>query len=128
MDRTPRTVVTDSLSCGLGLSGIPAYISPWFIAPHILPGSANPVSISIMQFRLINVVDCLAISLSLYLLSVFRDHIRRGLPDSLGPPSRPIIGNLLDVIKAKESPWITYTEMSKKYGRRNILVTQVHSG
>jgi hypothetical protein len=82
-----------------------------------------------MQFSLINVIDCLAISLSLYLLADFRDHKRRrGLPCPLGPPSWPIIGNLLDVRKAKEAPWITYAEMSKKYGRRNIFVTQVHSG
>ncbi|KAF8504863.1 cytochrome P450 [Russula emetica] len=70
-----------------------------------------------MQFLLINVINCLAISLSLYLLVVFRDYRRRrGLPYPLGPPSWPIIGNLLDVPKAKEAPWIKYAEMSKKYG------------
>jgi hypothetical protein len=83
-----------------------------------------------MQFSLINIIDCgLAISLFLYLLAVFRDYRRRrGFPYPVGPPSWPMIGNLLDVLKAKEAPWITYAEMSKKYGRRNILVTQVHSG
>ena len=82
-----------------------------------------------MQFLLINVIDCLAISLFLYLLAAFRDHrARRGLPYPPGPPSRPIIGNLLDVPKAKEAPWIKYAEMSKKYGRRQNLVTQVYSG
>ena len=82
-----------------------------------------------MQFLLINVIDFLAISLSLYLLAVFRDHRRqRGLPNPLGPPPLPIIGNLLDVLKAKKTPWVAYAEMSKKYGRHDILVTKCYSG
>jgi hypothetical protein len=68
-----------------------------------------------MQFLLVNAFDCLAISLFLYLLVVFRDHRRRGgLPYPPGPPSWPIIGNLLDV--PKDTPWIAYADMSKKYG------------
>jgi len=79
-----------------------------------------------MQFLLINVINCLAISLSLYLLVVFRDYRRRrGLPYPLGPPSWPIIGNLLDVPKAKEAPWIKYAEMSKKYG--DVICLRVFS-
>lgn len=81
-----------------------------------------------MQSLLINVIDCVTTALSLYLLVVFQEHRgRRGLPYPPGPPSWPIIGNLLDLPKAKEAPWITYAEMSKKYGRRNILVSQVYS-
>ena len=73
-----------------------------------------------MQFLLINAVDCLAISLSLYLLVVFRDRRRRGgLPYPPGPPARPIIGNLLDV--PKNAPWSAYADMSKKYGMRNTF-------
>ena len=77
-----------------------------------------------MQFLLINAVDCLVVSLSLYLFVVFRDHRRRGgLSYPPGPPSWPIIGNLLDV--PKDAPWIGYADMSKKYGRHNILETPV---
>jgi len=64
--------------------------------------------------------DCLAISLFLYILVRFRDHRRRaGLPYPPGPPSWPIIGNLLDV--PKENPWSAYADMSKKYGTHNFL-------
>ncbi len=73
-----------------------------------------------MQLLLINAVDCLAISLFLYLLIVFRDHRRRGgLPYPPGPPPRPIIGNILDI--PKDAPWIAYVNMSKKYGAHNNL-------
>ena len=71
-----------------------------------------------MQFLLINVLDCLAISLFLYLLVDFRNRRSRGwLSYPPGPPSWPIIGNLLDV--PKETPWSEYADMSKTYGRRN---------
>ncbi|KAH9976333.1 CyP450 monooxygenase [Lactifluus volemus] len=54
-------------------------------------------------------------SICFYLLITFRDHKRRrGLPYPPGPPSYPIIGNLLDV--PKESPWAKYADISKKYG------------
>ena len=52
----------------------------------------------------------------LYLLTVFRDHKRRGgLPYPPGPPLRPLTGNLLDI--QKDAPWAAYADMSKKYGR-----------
>jgi hypothetical protein len=74
-----------------------------------------------MQFSLTNAVDALAISLLLYLLVVLSNRRRRrgGLPLPPGPPTWPIIGNLLDV--PKKAPWIAYSEMSKKYGRHLIL-------
>jgi hypothetical protein len=76
-----------------------------------------------MRSLLINTVDALAISLFLYLLVTFRDRTRRkGLPYPPGPPSYPIIGSLFDIPKDKQ-PWIAYTDMSKKYGRHNILGT-----
>jgi hypothetical protein len=62
-------------------------------------------------------INALAFFFFLYLLIVFRDHKRRrGLPYPPGPPSRPIIGNLLDI--PKDAPWSAYADMSKKYGRR----------
>ena len=77
-----------------------------------------------MRLLLINVLDFLAISCFIYLLVVFRDHRRRrGLPYPPGPPSRPIIGNLLDF--PKDMPWSAYAEMSKKYGMGVILGTLV---
>ena len=73
-----------------------------------------------MQLLIINIFDCLAISCFIFLLVVFRDHRRRrGLPYPPGPPSRPIIGNLLDF--PKDMPWSVYAEMSKKYGMCIIL-------
>ena len=75
-----------------------------------------------MRFLLISAVDSLAISLFLYLLVIFRDRRRRkGLSYPPGPSSWPIIGNFFDI--PKEKPWIAYADMSKKYGRCNILGT-----
>ena len=69
---------------------------------------------------LINAFDCIAILIFLYLLVNFRGRRRRGgLSYPPGPPSWPIIGNLLDIPKGKS--WIAYVDMSKKYGKRNIL-------
>jgi hypothetical protein len=86
---------------------------------HIVPlHTASPV----MRFLLISAIDTLAISLFLYLLVKFRCRRRRkGLPYPPRPPSWPIIGNFFDM--PKDEPWIAYTDMSKKYGRHNILGT-----
>ena len=82
------------------------------------PQTASPV----MPFLPINAIDSLAISLFLYLLVKFRDRRRRkGLSYPPGPPLWPIIGNFFDI--PKEKPWIAYMDMSKKYGRCNILGT-----
>jgi hypothetical protein len=62
-------------------------------------------------------INALAFFSFLYLLAVFRNYKRRrGLPYPPGPPSRPIIGNLLDI--PKDTPWTVYADMSKKYGMR----------
>jgi len=71
-----------------------------------------------------NVVDLLAASLFLYLFVKFRGHVaRKGNSYPPGPPSWPIVGNLLDV--PKEAPWMAYRDMSKKYGTRHSLVTLI---
>ncbi|KAI9445943.1 cytochrome P450 [Lactarius indigo] len=68
-----------------------------------------------MSISLVTAIDCLALSVFLYILLAFRDHKRRGgFPYPPGPPSWPVIGNLLDVPKL--SPWLGYADMSKKYG------------
>jgi hypothetical protein len=69
---------------------------------------------------LINVLDLLALSSFFCLFVAFYGHIRRGghsYPP--GPPSLPIVGNLLDVLN--EAPWLAYTDMARKYGSDNIL-------
>jgi len=83
------------------------------------PTSPSPATGAIMPFSFINTIDCLAFSLLLYLFFSLRDNRRRkGIPYPPGPLSLPIIGNILDV--PKEAPWITYADMSKKYGRGNF--------
>ena len=73
-----------------------------------------------MRLLLINSIDALAISLFLYLLVAFRNsRRRRGLSYPPGPPSWPISGNFLAIPKAE--PWIAYTDMSKKYGKYDVL-------
>ncbi|KAH9042935.1 cytochrome P450 [Lactarius deliciosus] len=75
-----------------------------------------------MPISLITAIDCLALSTFLYILFAFRDHRRRrGSPYPPGPPSWPVIGNLLDV--PKFSPWLAYANTSKKYG--DIVCLQV---
>ena len=75
-----------------------------------------------MRFLLTNAVEILAISLFLYLLVNLCDRRKRKhLSYPPGPPAWPIIGNFFDI--PKDKPWITYTNMSKKYGRSNILGT-----
>ncbi|KAI9437411.1 cytochrome P450 [Lactarius psammicola] len=70
----------------------------------------------------VTAIDCLALSAFLYVLFAFRDHRkRRGFPYPPGPPSWPLIGNLLDVPKL--SPWSAYAKMSKKYG--DVMCLQV---
>src|SRR6266851_10050096 len=45
----------------------------------------------------------------------FRDYQKRGgLPYPPGPRPLPVIGNLLDI--PRESSWLAYTQLAKKYG------------
>ena len=71
-------------------------------------------SISDMGFFL-TAIDVVMASTFLYILAAFQDHRRRrGLPYPPGPTRWPIIGNLLN--SSKQSPWIAYTDMSRKHG------------
>ena len=75
-----------------------------------------------MQLLPTNAFVYLAIFILLYLIVFFRDRRRRLSYQRMyppGPPSRPIIGHLLDV--PKDAPWIAYTEMSRIYGMHNYL-------
>ena len=64
---------------------------------------------------LVFVLDLFAALSFIAALWAIRDHRRRkGLPYPPGPPSLPIIGNLLDI--PKEFSWLAYTRFSKKYG------------
>ncbi|KAH9016878.1 cytochrome P450 [Lactarius hengduanensis] len=75
-----------------------------------------------MLTSLVTAINCLALSSFLYILFAFRDHRRRrGSPYPPGPPSWPVIGNLLDIPKL--SPWLAYANMSKKYG--DVMCFQV---
>ena len=74
-----------------------------------------------MQSFLVNAFDCFAALFFVYLLVQFRDRRRRGgLPYPPGPPSWPIIGNLLDIPQGPA--WRSFADMSKKYGNCNVLI------
>src|SRR5579863_6067211 len=90
---------------------------------YIVPTFPPQATSAIMPFPFINTTDFLASSLLLYFFFSLRDHRRRrGLPYPPCPLSLPILGNILDV--PKETPWITYADMSKKYGRGNTLMAK----
>jgi hypothetical protein len=69
---------------------------------------------------LVVVLDLFAALLFVAALWAIRDHRRRGgLPYPPGPPSLPIIGNLLDI--PREFSWLAYTRFSKKHGTSLLL-------
>jgi hypothetical protein len=64
---------------------------------------------------LMMIIDLFAfISLFVVLLSIRDYRRRRGLLFPPGPRPLPLIGNLLDV--PNKFSWLTYTELSRKYG------------
>jgi hypothetical protein len=82
----------------------------------------SPVSLSLWPqspFAQIHVLDVAVIlSFLLAFCITHRYQRRRGLRYPPGPPGWPIIGNLLDT--SLSSPWLTYTESSKKYGMSDL--------
>jgi hypothetical protein len=61
------------------------------------------------------IVDILVLVLSLAAFLAIRDYQRRqGLPYPPGPRPLPLIGNIIDI--PREFAWLTYTQLSKKYG------------
>jgi hypothetical protein len=64
---------------------------------------------------LTSILDILVLIFSSAAFLVIRDYQRRrGLPYPPGPRPLPLIGNLFDI--PKEFSWLTYTQLSKKYG------------
>lgn len=62
-----------------------------------------------------SIVDFLFILSFLVILRALHNHQKRkGLPYPPGPRPLPIIGNLLDI--PRESSWLVYTPLAKKYG------------
>jgi len=64
---------------------------------------------------LLSIVDFLfTLSVLVTLRALHNHQKRRGLPYPPGPRPLPIIGNLLDI--PRESSWLAYTPLAKKYG------------
>ena len=62
-----------------------------------------------------SILDILVLISSLAAFLAIRDYQRRrGLPYPPGPRPLPLIGNLFDI--PKEFSWLSYTQLSKKYG------------
>jgi hypothetical protein len=70
---------------------------------------------------LTSTLDILVIISSLAAFLAIRDYQRRrGLPYPPGPRPLPLIGNLFDI--PKEFSWLSYTQLSKKYGMVYFVV------
>jgi len=68
------------------------------------------------------ILDILVLVSSLAAFLAIRDYQRRqGLPYPPGPRPLPLIGNLIDI--PREFFWLTYTQLSKKYGMIYFAVT-----
>jgi hypothetical protein len=69
-------------------------------------------------------LDFLVVIASLIAFLTIHDRrVRGGFPYPPGPPPLPIVGNLLDI--PKEFSWLTYTQLSKKYGIDISLVAKL---
>jgi hypothetical protein len=67
------------------------------------------------------ILDFLVIMSSLAAFFAIRDfQRRRGLSYPPGPPPLPLIGNLFDI--PKDFSWLSYIQLSKKYGMNRSLL------
>ena len=85
--------------------------------PHHLDPAARPLaSVATMPVAFwTSILDFLVPMCSLAAFLAIRDyHRRQGLPYPPGPRPLPLIGNVLDI--PKEFSWLSYTQLSKKYG------------
>jgi len=48
------------------------------------------------------------------------------LPLPPGPPSKPLLGNLLDIPPADGAPWLTWSEWAQTYGENLMLPASAH--
>jgi hypothetical protein len=99
---------------------------------QITPRPTGPIQITISlscltfilpmaMVPLMLILDVLVIVSSLAAFLAIRDYqIRGGLPYPPGPRPLPLIGNLIDI--PKEFSWLTYTQLSKKYGMSRSLL------
>jgi hypothetical protein len=68
------------------------------------------------------ILEILVLLSSLAAFLAIRDYQRRqGLPYPPGPRPLPLIGNIFDI--PREYSWLTYTQLSKKYGMIYFPVT-----
>jgi hypothetical protein len=85
--------------------------------PHSSHSFAALTTIMVPPTTIINLFAL--ISLFVLLLSIRDYRRRRGLLFPPGPRPLPLIGNLLDV--PNKFSWLTYTELSRKYGAIPLL-------
>ena len=84
-----------------------------FPIASIPPPHFQPVIMPVVS--LTSVIDIFVLITSLAAFLAIRDYQRRrGLPYPPGPRPLPLIGNLFDI--PKEFSWLSYTQLSKKYG------------
>jgi len=95
------------------------YELPVAAAPSLIPviwAFIDFIACKIMTYlTFLRVVDLFAVLLFLASVRAIHDYRRRGgLSYPPGPRPLPILGNLLEI--PKDSPWLAYTQFSKKYG------------